>query len=141
MTFLSLSIPDFSHSCTPHTNSFLIPCPTHGSLHPLFHYPLGSKMFHSHVIKFHSYTILHSIHSMPHFHKISIPSILLSSLVPRLSWNANMYRGENLVSLLCKHDVIKIRLNRKTTFCVLFNQLCVQRSACDIRPQIARYVQ
>ena len=30
------------------------------------------------------------------------------SLVPRLSWNANMYHAESLVSFLRKHDVIKI---------------------------------
>ena len=44
------------------------------------------------------------------------------SLVPRLSQNANMYRGESLVhvSFLRKHDVIKIK---KAKFCTLFNQL------------------
>ena len=59
------------------------------------------------------------------------------SLVPRLSRNANMYRGESLVSFLRKHDLIKIWLNRKATLCMLFNPLC---SVCDIRPPIARYV-
>ena len=45
------------------------------------------------------------------------------SLVPRLSWNPNIYRGESLVSFLHKHDVIKIGLNRKAMLCALFNQL------------------
>ena len=31
-----------------------------------------------------------------------------TSLVPRLSWNMNMYRVESLVSFERKHDVIKI---------------------------------
>ena len=35
------------------------------------------------------------------------------SLVPRLSWNANIYRGESLVSLLRKHNVIKIGPEQK----------------------------
>ena len=48
----------------------------------------------------------------------------MGSLVPRLSWNVNMYCGESLVSFLYKHDIIKIGLNRKATFCALFNQLC-----------------
>ena len=29
------------------------------------------------------------------------------SLVPRLSWNVNMYRAENLVSFVRKHDISK----------------------------------
>ena len=36
------------------------------------------------------------------------------SLVPRLSQNANIYRGGSLVSFLCKHDVIKIHCRTKT---------------------------
>ena len=47
-----------------------------------------------------------------------------TSLVPRLSRNANIYCRESLVSFLRKHDVIKIGLNRKATFCALFYQLC-----------------
>ena len=35
------------------------------------------------------------------------------SLVPRLSWNPNMYHRESLVSFLRKHDVIKIGLKQK----------------------------
>ena len=62
-------------------------------------YSIHMQMFHSHVIKFHSYTILHSIHSMSHFHEISIPSILLSSLVPRPS-TPNVLEG--LVKLVCR---------------------------------------
>ena len=37
-----------------------------------------------------------------------------------------MYRRESLVSLLRKHDVIEIGLKQKGTFCMLFNQLCIQ---------------
>ena len=36
-----------------------------------------------------------------------------TSFVPRLSWNANMYHWESLVSFLRKHDVIKIGLKQK----------------------------
>ena len=46
------------------------------------------------------------------------------TLIPRLSWNMNMYPVESLVSFLRKHDVIKIDKNRKAMFCALFNQLC-----------------
>ena len=35
------------------------------------------------------------------------------SLVLRLSWNANMYRAESLVSFICKHDLIKIGPKQK----------------------------
>ena len=47
----------------------------------------------------------------------------IGSLIPRLSRNANMCRGESLVSFLHKHDVIKIGPKQKA-FCALFNQLC-----------------
>ena len=40
-------------------------------------------------------------------------SILHASLVPRLSWNANIYRTESLVSFVRKHDVSKIGPNRR----------------------------
>ena len=40
-------------------------------------------------------------------------TLLQGSLVPRLSGNVNMYRRESLVSLLRKHDVIKIGLKQK----------------------------
>ena len=43
------------------------------------------------------------------------------SLVPRLSWNVDMYRRENLVSFLCKYDVTEIGLKQNGN--VLFNQL------------------
>ena len=39
--------------------------------------------------------------------------LFMTSLIPRLPWNANMYHGESLVSLLCKHDVIEIGLKQK----------------------------
>ena len=46
-----------------------------------------------------------------------------TSLVPMLSWNANIYRAESLVSFVCKHDVIKIGQKQKGNICALFNQL------------------
>ena len=46
-----------------------------------------------------------------------------SSLVPRLSWNANIYRAESLVSFVRKHDVSKIGQKQKGNVCALFNQL------------------
>ena len=41
----------------------------------------------------------------------SITSI--SNLIPRLPWNANLYRWESLVYFLREHDVIKIGLKQK----------------------------
>ena len=46
-----------------------------------------------------------------------------SSLIPRLSRNANMYRVESLVSFVRKHDIIKIGQKQKGNVCALFNQL------------------
>ena len=57
-----------------------------------------------------------------------------SSLVPRLSRNANMYCGESLVSLLHKHDVIKIGLKQKG------NVFASTLGVYDIRCPIARYM-
>ena len=58
-----------------------------------------------------------------------------SSLVPRLSRNANIYRAESLVSFVRKHDVSKIGPNRKATFCAFFNQLCFNaRCVCYSTP-------
>ena len=45
-------------------------------------------------------------------HKLLV-EMMSHRLVPRLSWNVNMYRGESLVSFLRKHDVIKIRPKQK----------------------------
>ena len=45
------------------------------------------------------------------------------SLVPRLSWNANIYRAESLVSFVRKHDVSKIGQKQKGNVCALFSQL------------------
>jgi len=57
------------------------------------------------------------------------------SLVPRLSWNANIYRAENLVSFVRKHDVIKIGQKQKGNVCALFNQLCFNtRCVCYSTP-------
>ena len=49
--------------------------------------------------------------------------VLVVSLVLRLSWNANLYRTESLVSFVRKHDVIKIGQKQKGNVCALFNQL------------------
>ena len=48
---------------------------------------------------------------------------LVTSLVSRLSRNANMYRVESLVSFVRKHDIIKIGQKQKGNVCALFNQL------------------
>ena len=57
------------------------------------------------------------------------------SLVPRLSWNANIYRAESLVSFVRKHDVSKIGPNRKATFSAFFNQMCINaRCVCYSTP-------
>ena len=57
------------------------------------------------------------------------------SLVPRLSWNTNMYRAKSLVSFVRKHDISKIGPNRKATFCSFFNQLCFNaRCVCYSTP-------
>jgi len=54
------------------------------------------------------------------------------SLVPRLSWNANMYRAESLVSFLRKHDVIKIGLKQKGNILHVVLPTMLQRSVCMI---------
>ena len=58
-----------------------------------------------------------------------------NSLVPRLSRNANMYRGESLVSFLRKHDVIKIGPKQKGNVLRVvqpcFNAQCVCYSTPD----------
>ena len=46
-----------------------------------------------------------------------------ASLIPRLSWNANIYCAESLVSFVRKHDVSKIGQKQKGNVCTLFNQL------------------
>ena len=66
------------------------------------------------------------------FPRSSLLHKVLYSLVPRLPWNANVCRGESLVSLLREHDVIKIGPEQKGNFCALFNQLCVQPLMCMI---------
>ena len=67
---------------------------------------------------------------------------LPSSLVPRLSRNANMYGWESLVSFLHKHDVIEIELKQKGN--ILHVAQLTMRSTLgvyDIRPPITRYTQ
>ena len=55
-----------------------------------------------------------------------------ASLVPRLSWNANMYRVESLVSFLRKHDVIKIGLKQKGNVLRVIQPTMLQCSVCMI---------
>jgi len=50
--------------------------------------------------------------------------------VPRLSWNANMYRAESLVSLLRKHDVIKTGPEQKGSVLHVVQPTMLQRSVC-----------
>ena len=54
------------------------------------------------------------------------------SLVPRLSWNANMYCTESLVSFLRKHDVIKIGTKQKGNVLRVVQPTMFQRSVCMI---------
>ena len=66
--------------------------------------------------------------------------IFFPSLVPRLSWNANIYRTESLVSFVRKHDVSKIGQNRKATFACCSTNYASTLGVYDIRRPIARYV-
>ena len=43
-----------------------------------------------------------------------------------------MYRGESLVSFLCKHDVIKIGLKQKGNVLRVIQPTMLQRSVCMI---------
>ena len=61
----------------------------------------------------------------------------LSSLVPRLSRNANMYRVESLVSFVRKHDVIK---NRKAMFARCSTNYTSTLGVYDFQRPIARYM-
>ena len=54
------------------------------------------------------------------------------SLIPRLSWNVNMYRGESLVSFLGKHDVIKIEPKQKGNVLHVVQPTMLQRLVCMI---------
>ena len=61
-----------------------------------------------------SYSLTHSIECAMAFSLVLQTHLpLLSSLIPRLSRNVNMYRRQSLVSFLRKHDVIKIGLKQK----------------------------
>ena len=67
---------------------------------------------------------------------------LSSSLVPRLSWNAKMYRGESLVYFLRKHDVRnqnKTKTERQC-FARCSTNYASTLGVHDIRRPIARYV-
>ena len=60
-----------------------------------------------------------------------------SSLVPRPSWNANMYRRESLVSFPFKHDIIEIGLKQKgNVLCIVQPIMCSMLSVYDIQPPI-----
>ena len=60
------------------------------------------------------------------------------SLVPRLSWNSNMYLTESLVSFLRKHDVIKIGPKQKGNILrVVQPTMSSMLGVYDIRPPIA----
>ena len=54
------------------------------------------------------------------------------SLVPRLSWNANMYRVESLVSFIRNHDVIKIGPKQKGNVLHVVQPAMLQHSVCMI---------
>ena len=76
---------------------------------------------------------LHEQHSRAYLD--SKDALYESSLVPRLSWNANIYRAESLVSFVRKHDVIKIGQKQKGNIYALFNQLCFNtRCVCYSMP-------
>ena len=63
------------------------------------------------------------------------------SLVPMLSWDANMHRAESLVSFLCKHDVIKIGPEHKgNILCVVQPTMSSTLGVYVIQPPIARYM-
>ena len=65
--------------------------------------------------------------------KLCRRSLVPSSLVPRLSWNANIYRAESLVSFVRKHDVSKIRQKPKGNVNLRVVQpTTLQRSVCMI---------
>ena len=58
--------------------------------------------------------------------------LVLFSLIPRLSWYANMYRGESLVSFLRKHDIIKIGPKEKGNILLVVQPTMLQCSVCMI---------
>ena len=75
----------------------------------------------------------HIILSAPALECRSILAVYdISSLVPRLSWNVNMYRAESLVSFLRKHDVIKIGLKQKGNVLQVVQPTMLQHSVCMI---------
>ena len=56
--------------------------------------------------------------------------LVLFSLIPRLSWYANMYRGESLVSFLRKHDIIKVGPKEKGNILLVVQPTMLQCSVC-----------
>ena len=64
-------------------------------------------------------------------------NMMVFSLVPRLSRNANMYRVESPVSFVRKHDVIKIRT---ATFARCSTNYTSTLGVYDIRRPVARYM-
>ena len=64
----------------------------------------------------------------------------MTSLIPRLSRNTNMYRRESLGSFLRKHDVIKIGLKQKgNVLCVVQLTMHSTLGVGDIQPLIIIY--
>ena len=62
--------------------------------------------------------------------------ICFVSLVPRLPRNANIYRGESLVSFLRKHDVIKIGPEQKgNILCIVQPIMGSTLGVYDISPR------
>ena len=63
---------------------------------------------------------------------VCFAAIVNGSLVPRLSWSANIYRAESLVSFLRKHDVIKIGPKQKGNVLRVVQLIMLQHSVCMI---------
>ena len=67
-------------------------------------------------------------------------TFVIASLVPRLSWNVNIYRAESLVSFVRKHDVIKIGQKQKAMFARCSTNYTSTLGVYVIQCPIARYV-
>ena len=68
-------------------------------------------------------------------HLTAVYVFVSPSLVPRLSWNVNMYRRESLVPFLRKHDVIKMGVKQKSNvLCVVQPTMRSTLGVYDIQP-------
>ena len=65
-------------------------------------------------------------------------TLYLTSLIPRLSRNANIYRGESLVSFLRKHDVIKIGLKQKGNVLRVVQPITTHSGFCLLSPSLTQ---